>query len=71
MDGLKLCTFSTDANWHSAYCVILIVAVQFASNVSLESAIDQGNPKFKLLPWSLRIVQGLSAHVEYFIHGLD
>jgi hypothetical protein len=48
MDGLKLCTFSTDASWHSV-CVILIVAVQLASNISLESAIDQGNPKSKLL----------------------
>src|ERR1700735_1273752 len=46
--GLSSAPFSTDASWHSG-CVILIVAVQLASNISLESAIDQGNPKSKLL----------------------
>jgi hypothetical protein len=50
MDGLKLCTFFYRCKL--AFCMrdtTIIVTVQLASNISLESAIDQGNPKSKLL----------------------
>ena len=47
--GLSPAPFSSDASWHSVCVVLIIVAVQLASNISLESVIDQGNPKPKLL----------------------
>ena len=70
--------FSTDANWHSVCYVILIVAVQLASNVSLESAIDRQS-KFKTAPASCARAYELSQDCllmwrdndAIVVHGLD